>query len=111
MRALLLLATTTRNHWQGLILFGYLQILDLLTTVAFLSTGVKEANPLVRWAMSSSPDPLLGLASVKVLAIGIGFTCVLAGKTSLVRKANLAYAALVIWNLVSLIVSLHAGVR
>lgn len=31
--------------------YSYLQVLDLLTTVAFLINGVKKANPLVKGMM------------------------------------------------------------
>ena len=35
----------TQLLWQ----YSYLQILDFLTTIAFLVNGVKEGNPLVGW--------------------------------------------------------------
>ena len=44
-----------------LALFSYLQFLDLLTTLAFLSVGVQEANPLVNLALKSSDHPLYAL--------------------------------------------------
>ena len=56
----------------SLVLFAYLQLLDLLTTVVFILHGVKEANPLVNFALTAAPTPLLGLllvmASVKFAA-------------------------------------------
>ena len=45
-----------------LALFSYLQFLDLLSTLAFLSVGVQEANPLVNLALKSSDHPFGGSA-------------------------------------------------
>lgn len=95
-----------RQDWSGLVLFAYLQALDLLTTVAFLLSGVEEANPLVRYALTTAANPLTGLAIVKILALGLGVACSLSGRRSLLRKANYAYGLLIVWNLVSLILGL-----
>ena len=40
---------------QLLLQYSYLQMLDLLTTVAFLLHGIHEGNPLVRLALRYSP--------------------------------------------------------
>ena len=63
-----------------LALFSYLQFLDLLSTLAFLSFGVQEANPLVNLALKSSDHPFYGLLFVKVLALAIGVYCWRAGR-------------------------------
>lgn len=42
---------------QLLLQYSYLQILDLMTTVAFLLHGVREGNPLVRLALQYAPIP------------------------------------------------------
>ena len=39
--------------WQ----YSYLQVLDFLTTIAFLVNGVREGNPLVRLALSVGSNP------------------------------------------------------
>ena len=88
---------------NGLIQFAYLQLLDLLTTVAFLLQGVQEGNPLVRWILRASPNPLGGLLGVKVLALILGLYCWRFGKQRLLGRINLLFAALVAWNLVALI--------
>jgi Domain of unknown function (DUF5658) len=85
--------------WQ----FSYLQILDFLTTVAFLLHGVREANPLVRLAFSTGANPLAILAMVKLLAIVLGFYCWHQGRRQLLFRINILFAALVAWNLVALI--------
>ena len=86
-----------------LVQFVYLQLLDLLTTVAFLVQGVQEGNPLVRWVIGASSNPLSGLLGVKVLALVLGLFCWRMGKQRLLGRVNLLFAALIAWNLVALI--------
>jgi hypothetical protein len=86
-----------------LVQFVYLQLLDLLTTVAFLLNGIHEGNPLVRWVLRASPNPLGGLLGVKVLALLLGLYCWRFGKQRLLNRINVLFAALVAWNLVALI--------
>jgi hypothetical protein len=86
-----------------LVQFVYLQLLDLLTTVAFLAQGVQEGNPVVRWVIGTSSNPLSGLLGVKVLALILGLFCWRMGKQRLLGRVNLLFAALVAWNLVALI--------
>jgi hypothetical protein len=85
--------------WQ----YSYLQVLDFLTTVAFLINGIREGNPLVRLALGVGSNPLAGLVLVKFLAILLGFYCWRAGKRQLLARINLLFAVLVAWNLVALI--------
>jgi hypothetical protein len=84
--------------------FFYLQILDLLTTVAFLAFGVREGNPFIRFVLHLAPDPLGGLVGVKVVAIVLGLLCWRLGKPHLLARANVLFAVVVAWNLVALIV-------
>jgi len=88
---------------QLLLEFSYLQILDFMTTVAFLLHGVHEANPLVRLAIQYSPHPLGGLMAVKVLAMALGIYCWRRGREVLLRRMNILFAAVVVWNIVALI--------
>jgi hypothetical protein len=37
-----------------LLQFSYLQLLDLLTTIAFLANGVSEGNPIVAFAIRNA---------------------------------------------------------
>lgn len=94
---------------QQLLQFSYLQVLDLLTTIAFLLQGVQEANPLVRFALSSAPSPLGALVAVKVLAIGLGLFCWRRGRERLLMRINIMFAILVAWNLVALIAASAKG--
>lgn len=89
---------------QLILQFSYLQVLDFLTTVAFLLNGVQEANPVVKTAMALSTSPVIGLATVKVTAVLLGIYCWRIGKHKLLSRINLVFAALIAWNLVALIV-------
>lgn len=84
--------------------YSYLQMLDFLTTIAFLMNGVQEGNPLVRWALVAAPSPFLGLLFVKLAALGLGLYCWQSRKLQLLSKINLGFAVLIAWNLLSLIV-------
>jgi hypothetical protein len=89
---------------QLLIQYSYLQVLDFLTTIAFMINGVQEGNPLVRFAVKYSPNPVTGLLIVKVFAIGLGLYCWMRGRDRLLTRINLLFALLVAWNLAALIV-------
>lgn len=89
-----------------LVQFTYLQVLDILTTLAFLLAGVQEGNPLVRAVMGLAPSPLVGLVAVKLSAMLMGLFCWRQGRLKLLQRANLFFAGLVAWNLVCLILGL-----
>ena len=89
---------------QLLLQYSYLQVLDFLTTVAFLLNGVQEGNPLVRLAMQVSPNPMLGLLMVKIAAVGLGIFCWKQGRNGVLGRINLMFAIIVAWNLGALIV-------
>jgi hypothetical protein len=91
------------NHL--LLQFGYLQLLDFMTTVAFLVNGIQEGNPLVRFAIDVSPTPLSGLLAVKLLAILLGMLCWRMGRERVLARMNVLFAIVVAWNIGVLIVS------
>jgi hypothetical protein len=95
---------------QQLLQFSYLQVLDFLTTIAFLLHGVQEANPLVRLALFSMPNPIGALVTVKVLALALGLFCWRMGRDRLLMRINIMFAVLVAWNLVALIATSVKGV-
>lgn len=86
-----------------LVHYSYLQLLDLLTTIAFLVQGVQEGNPIVRFAIHLTPSPIAGLMMVKIAAVMLGVYCWRAEKTRLLGRVNIMFAALIAWNLVALI--------
>jgi len=90
---------------QTLLHYSYLQVLDFLTTIAFLVNGVEEANPLVRFALAVVPNPIGGLIAVKLLAGLLGLYCWRLGRQRLLARINILFAILVAWNLVALIVA------
>lgn len=89
---------------QTLYQYSYLQVLDFLTTVAFLINGVQEGNPVVNWALGAFPTPMAGLAAIKIVAIGLGIYCWQTAKSNILARINIAFAVLVAWNLITLIV-------
>ena len=88
---------------QAMLQYSYLQVLDFMTTVAFLVHGIREGNPLIRLALSYSPNPLGGLIAVKLFAIGLGIYCWRFGKERLLNRMNVMFAVVVAWNLGALI--------
>ena len=86
--------------------YSYLQMLDFMTTLAFLLNGVGEANPVVRFALQYSPNPVGGLLAVKLVALALGVYCWRAGRQRLLGRINVLFAVLVAWNLVALIANL-----
>lgn len=83
--------------------FIYLQILDMLTTIAFLWHGVQEANPLVNAAIRVTDHPLGGLLLIKTIAVTVAFACWRTGRHRLLARANIFFCLLVIWNIVAIL--------
>jgi len=77
--------------------FLYLQVLDVLSTMIGFSLGNMEASAfirlLIRWG------PVTGLILSKGIATGLVALCFAFKRTRLIRVINLWFAALVIWNL------------
>ena len=90
---------------QLLLQYAYLQVLDLLTTLAFMLHGVREGNPLVRLMMHLTANPLNGLLAVKLIAAALGLYCWKLGRGKLLSRINLVFAAIVAWNLGALILA------
>lgn len=90
---------------QLLLQYAYLQVLDLLTTLAFMLHGVREGNPLVRLMMHATANPLNGLLLVKVLAAALGLYCWKVGRGKLLARINILFALIVAWNLGALILA------
>src|SRR5579872_63159 len=87
---------------QLLLQYSYLQLLDLMTTVVFLMHGLREGNPLVRFALEISPNPLGALLAIKMLGLVLGIYCWRLGRERLLMRINILFALLVIWNLLAL---------
>lgn len=90
---------------QLLLQYSYLQVLDFLTTIAFMINGVQEGNPIVRLALKYAPHPISGLLAVKIAAVALGMYCWMRGREKLLVRMNILFALLVAWNLAALILS------
>lgn len=88
---------------QLLLQYSYLQLLDFMTTIAFMVNGVREGNPLVRLAIGIAPNPIGGLVAIKLLALALGVYCWRLGRTRTLLRINILFALLVAWNLLALI--------
>ena len=86
--------------------FVYLQLLDVLTTIAFLLNGVREANPLVRMGLALGHSPWAVLVAVKLVGVALAIYCVRKSHVKLLQRVNIFFALLVTWNLIVVIVSL-----
>ena len=84
--------------------YAYLQVLDFLTTIAFLANGIHEANPFVRMMLSFMPNPIAALMTVKLMAMLLGLYCWRMRRERLLSYINVMFAALVAWNVIVLIV-------
>ena len=89
---------------QILLQYSYLQMLDFLTTIAFIVNGVREGNPLVRFALTMGANPIGGLVLIKLLAVILGIYCWRMGRQQLLSRINILFALLIAWNLVALII-------
>ena len=85
--------------------FTYLEILEVLTVFSFLIQGVTEANPIVAWAMEAGPSPLASLVLLKIGAFGLALVCLAQSRHQLLRRVNIFFALLIVWNLFALILA------
>ena len=88
-----------------LIQFLYLQMLDILTTVAFLLNGAREANPLVRMGLEMGHSPWMVLIGVKLVGLALALYCIRKSHLKLLQRVNIFFALLVTWNLVVVIIT------
>jgi hypothetical protein len=91
-----------------LLVFICLQIMDTLTTLLFLQHGVAEANPLIRGVLAVTAHPRIALMLAKAFAIALATYAWRSGRTGLLWKVNLLFAACVAWNLIATLVG-HAS--
>ena len=89
--------------------FLALQFLDALTTLIFLSKGVREGNPVVAGMLPFVHAQWIGLVAAKLLATLIGFFCYRNGKFAALRIANFGYAGIVAWNLLTIAAAAFAS--
>lgn len=81
---------------RWLIIFLYLQLLDVLSTLIGFSLGNTEASPFVRLLIRFGP--VAGLVLSKAVALGL-VVCFTLKRMRMIRFINYWYAGLVFWNL------------
>jgi len=79
------------------LVFAFLQLADLGTTVAVFRLGGVEENPVVKHFMFLGP--VQGVLLAKLIAIAIGTGCFLAAKRRALFLTNVVFGAIVLWNL------------
>jgi hypothetical protein len=89
-------------------IFVFLQLLDFATTVIGFRFGAYEASPFIRLLMHAGP--ITGLVLSKAGAFAIAGACLWSGRARVVGWINYWYAALVLWNLRIILISM-SGVR
>ena len=77
--------------------FILLQLLDFITTMTVITLGGQENNPVVAHFMAIGP--VTGLIISKLLVSGIAVGGTLLGRYRGIRMANLAFSAIVVWNM------------
>ena len=82
-------------------IFVYLQLLDFITTLLGFRLGASEASPFIR--MLQVFGPAVGVALSKGLALGLGAVCVWLKRDRIIGWINYWYAALVVWNLITVL--------
>lgn len=90
------------NIW---VVFIFLQLLDILTTILFFMTGAKEGMPTTRWFMGQFGS-IGGLAIVKILALALLVWTFWKNKRRPVIMANYAYFGIIGWNISIAIITL-----
>ena len=96
-----------RTVWALFTILGVFNVIDIYTTyVGVVELGAFELNPLMRWALSTSIEPLGALVIVKVLSM-LGTAAVIywlvrrgivTGTIRTMLIVNYIMAAVVIWN-------------
>jgi hypothetical protein len=78
-------------------IFVILQLADFGTTIAALSLGGAEMNPIVGRLMGLGVYG--GLALAKLIVLAVGGLAAYFGRYSGLRKVNIAFTVVVLWNL------------
>lgn len=85
--------------------FLYLQILDVVSTLAGLRLGAIEGSPFVALLMRFGPTT--GLVLSKIMAMLLGAACIYLNKRRVLRWATYWYAAVVLSNLLIVLAAVY----
>lgn len=91
---------------DGVWVFVYLQLLDLLTTVIGFEVGLAELSPAIQLMMTAGP--VAGVVISKGVALGLGAICIALRRRRIILWINYWFAALVVWNLALILSQLEA---
>ena len=89
---------------RWVIIFLYLQLLDVLSTLIGFSLGNTEASPFIRLMIQWGP--VAGLALSKAVALGLIAVCFAMKRMRIIRFINYWYAGLIFWNLLVVLTAL-----
>jgi hypothetical protein len=89
---------------RWVIIFLYLQLLDVLSTLIGFSLGNTEASPFVRLMIRWGP--VAGLALSKAVALALIAACFAMKRMRIIRFINYWYAGLIFWNLLVVLTAL-----
>lgn len=84
---------------SSLLVFGILQLADIVSTMIFLSMGIHEANPLIS-ALMRLTSPMTALVVVKLLGICLGLTWYKTGRN--MTWVNTGFFLLILWNVMAI---------
>ncbi len=88
------------------LLVAYLQVLDVLTTLAFMQKGVAEANPISVWVMHLTSWPGTTLLAFKMILLS-GLYYKFRNRPNEAKKITYFlvtfYGFIVVWNLLALL--------
>jgi hypothetical protein len=91
--------------------YCYLQILDVLTTVAVVRNGLYAGNPILQLVIQSTPSPWQGLLLVKLVVLTLGIYCYHVRRGLLLQTVNVCYAFLIVWNIVAIIIGSRIALK
>lgn len=89
--------------------FIYLNLLDVVSTLAVLHYGGVEANPVTAWVLTLGRSKALALLAEKALFLPVSWLAlkwavkVGLNRNTILHTWNVAYMFLVVWNLQNLI--------
>jgi Domain of unknown function (DUF5658) len=89
---------------RWVVIFLYLQLLDVLPTLIGFSLGNTEASPFIRLMIRWGP--VGGLALSKAVALGLIAACFAMKRMRIIRFINYWYAGLIFWNLLVVLTAL-----
>jgi hypothetical protein len=89
------------------ILFLVLQMGDALSTLALFAHNGYEANPLMAHAIGEF-GAIPAIVGAKIVTVAL-FAFLAGLRPSVVRKANVAYAAIIVWNLFLISIGILSG--